>query len=136
MIVCCSLQALAYGGGGTTPCPPSDPKNKKMYKQHWAVYGKMFNFRRITLFCLEKRLSKHKMTIFSKNLGGQSPFVPPGYAYAFPPSKIFCFPPSEIHATVCRSAVLGSCPKFVIHPLLQSFHAWLHRIVTTSQSSH
>jgi len=26
----------------------------------------MFEFRRITLFCLEKRLSKHKMTIFSK----------------------------------------------------------------------
>jgi len=32
--------------------------------------GEMFDFRRITLFCLEKRLSKHKMTIFSKNLGG------------------------------------------------------------------
>jgi len=30
---------------------------------------KMFDFRRITLFCLEKRLSKHKMTIFSKHLG-------------------------------------------------------------------
>jgi len=28
----------------------------------------MFDFRRITLFCLEKRLSKHKVTIFSKNL--------------------------------------------------------------------
>jgi len=24
----------------------------------------MFDFRRITLFCLEKRLSKHKMTAF------------------------------------------------------------------------
>jgi len=30
----------------------------------------MFDFRRITLFCLEKRLSKHKMTVISKNLGG------------------------------------------------------------------
>jgi len=30
----------------------------------------MFDFRRITLFCLEKRFSKQKMTIFSKNLGG------------------------------------------------------------------
>jgi len=29
----------------------------------------MFDFRRIALFCLEKRLSRHKMTIFSKNLG-------------------------------------------------------------------
>jgi len=27
----------------------------------------MFHFRRIALFCLEKRLSKHKITIFSKN---------------------------------------------------------------------
>ena len=31
---------------------------------------KMYDFKRITLFGLEKRLSKHKMTIFSKNLGG------------------------------------------------------------------
>ena len=29
----------------------------------------MFDFRRITLFCSEKRLSKHKMTTFSKDLG-------------------------------------------------------------------
>ena len=34
----------------------SQPKN------WWA--GKMFDFRRITLFCLGKRLSKHKMTAF------------------------------------------------------------------------
>jgi len=45
--------------------------------------GKMFDFRRITLFCLEKRFSKHKMTVFSKNLvGGHGSFGPPGYAYA------------------------------------------------------
>ena len=31
--------------------------------------GKMLDFRQITLFYLEKRLSKHKMTIFSKTLG-------------------------------------------------------------------
>ena len=42
----------------------------------------MFDFRRITLFCLEKRLSKHRTTIVSKNLGGHGPFGPPGYAYA------------------------------------------------------
>jgi len=29
--------------------------------------GKVYDFRRITLFYLEKRLSKHKMTIFSKS---------------------------------------------------------------------
>jgi len=47
------------------------------------IWGaKMFDFRRMTLFCLEKRLSKHKMTIFSKNLGwGHGPFGPPDYAY-------------------------------------------------------
>jgi len=31
--------------------------------------AKMLDFRRITLFCLEKRLSKHKITTFSKNFG-------------------------------------------------------------------
>ena len=41
----------------------------------------MFDFRRITLFCLDKRLAKQKMTIFSKNLGVHGPFGPPGYAY-------------------------------------------------------
>jgi len=38
--------------------------------------AKMFYFRRITLFCLEKRLSKHKMSMFSKNLGGMAPLPP------------------------------------------------------------
>jgi len=37
----------------------------------------MFDFRRVTLFCFEKRLSEQKMTIFSKNLRAW----PPGYAY-------------------------------------------------------
>jgi len=37
----------------------------------------MFDFNRITLFYLEKRLSKHKMTIFSKHLGGKDPFALP-----------------------------------------------------------
>ena len=41
--------------------------------------GKMFDFWRITLFCSEKRLSKHKITIFSKNFRGTMPY--PGYAY-------------------------------------------------------
>jgi len=36
----------------------------------------------MTLFCLEKRFSKHKLTIFSKNFGGAWPlWPPPGYAY-------------------------------------------------------
>jgi len=42
----------------------------------------MFYFKRITLFCLKKRLPKHNMTILSKNLGrGYGPPAPPGYAY-------------------------------------------------------
>jgi len=50
--------------------------------------GKMFDFRRITLFCLEKRLLKHKMTMFSKNFGGAWPLLPPpGYAYGWAPLK-------------------------------------------------
>jgi len=43
----------------------------------------MLDFRRITLFCLEKCLSKHKITIFSKNFGGSHGPFPPGYAYGF-----------------------------------------------------
>ena len=46
----------------------SQPKN-------WGG-AKMFDFRQITLFSLEKRLSKHKMTIFSKNLGEHGLFRP------------------------------------------------------------
>jgi len=53
--------------------------------------GKMFDFRRITLFCLEKPLSKHRMTIFSRNLGGYGPFGPPGYAYGAK-SRLVDFP--------------------------------------------
>jgi len=45
----------------------------------------MFNFRRITLFCLEKRL-KHKMTIFSTNLGGgEAPLALPWLRLCFGP---------------------------------------------------
>jgi len=32
--------------------------------------AKLYDFRGITLFCSEKRLSKQKMTIFSKHFGG------------------------------------------------------------------
>ena len=39
--------------------------------------GKMFDFGRITLFCWEKRLSKHKITIFLKICWGQCLFAPP-----------------------------------------------------------
>jgi len=45
----------------------SQPKNLVGAKKFGV--GKMLDFRRITLFFLEKRLSKHKMTIFSENFG-------------------------------------------------------------------
>jgi len=58
----------------------SQPKN------FWG--SQMFDFRRITLFCFEKCLSKHKMTIFSVNfLRGMAPLSPPGYAYALSKTK-------------------------------------------------
>jgi len=36
----------------------------------------MFDFRRITLFCLEKRFSKHKMAIFQKFRGAMASLPP------------------------------------------------------------
>jgi len=49
---------------------------RKLGSQNFG-WGKMFDFRRITLFCPDKRLSKHKMTVFSKNLEvGHGPFAP------------------------------------------------------------
>jgi len=36
----------------------------------------MFDFSRITLFSLEKRPAKHKITVFSKNFWGMAPLVP------------------------------------------------------------
>jgi len=57
----------------------------------------MFDFRRITLFCLEKRLSKHKMTIFSKNVGVwplchalATPMVPGKPVAVFSSFVVFC----------------------------------------------
>ena len=37
----------------------------------------MFDIRWITLFCFEKHLSKHKITIFSKKFGRHGHFAPP-----------------------------------------------------------
>ena len=33
----------------------------------------MFDFRRVTVFCLGCRLSKHKLTMYVTNLGGMAP---------------------------------------------------------------
>ena len=56
----------------------------------------MFDFRRITLFCLEKRLSKNKMTVFSKNLGGVMTPLPP---LAMP--MVVCFLQSAFTSVFC-----------------------------------
>jgi len=57
-----------------------------VYCEYSAVHTKMFNFRRITLFCLEKRLSYHKMTIFATNLGeGIAPLALPWLRLCFGP---------------------------------------------------
>jgi len=37
MVINAKKSTLAYGGGGTVSWSPSDPKNKKMYKQYSAV---------------------------------------------------------------------------------------------------
>ena len=44
-------------------------------RKFWGA--KVYDFRGITLFYLEKCPSKHKMTIFSKNVGGMAPLAPP-----------------------------------------------------------
>ena len=38
--------------------------------------AKMFDFRRVRVFCLGCRLPKHEMTIHAKNSGGMAPWAP------------------------------------------------------------
>jgi len=61
----------------TDPCW-SKPEDSKQWRGQPKNLGapKMFDFRRMTLFCFEKRLSKHKMTILSENLGGMDLLSP------------------------------------------------------------
>jgi len=68
--------------------------------------GKMFDFRRITLFCLETRLSKGKMNIFCKNLEGAWPFWPP-------------------LATPMKSSALMIFASLKFHPVLPNFCFYL-----------
>ena len=74
---------------------------------------KMFDFRRIALFCCEKRLSRHKMTIFSRNFGGAWPlWLSLGYAYDYTAERTIveafrkvrdCLTVNELHHTVIYS---------------------------------
>jgi len=60
--------------------------------------AKMFDFRRKTAFCLEKRLSKHKMTIFLKILWGAWLLWPP---LATPMYKV---PEKNIYQSIFQKA--------------------------------
>ena len=60
---------------------PARDRTSGVASPNFFLGGKMFDFRRITLFCFEKRFSKHKMTMYSKNLFGSMAPLPPGYAY-------------------------------------------------------
>ena len=73
---CAATHDIAIWSASTSLQWRSQPKN--------LGGGEVYDFRRITLFCLEKRPSKHKMTVFSEHLGGAWPLSPPplGYAYA------------------------------------------------------
>jgi len=75
----------------------------------------MFDFRRITLFCLEKCLSKHKMTMFSKNVGGHGHFGPPDYAYdlvdVFVSVEFFTYFEIVHRACISRIDILSSVAR-------------------------
>jgi len=70
----------------------------------------MLDFRRITLFCLEKRLSKHKMTMFSKNWGGMAPLDPLATAMIGHSLKIWA-PLSNLFATPDVPSWLRACSR-------------------------
>ena len=101
------------------------------------VGGKMFDFRRITLFCLEKRLSKHKMTIFSKNLGGHGPFSPP-LALATPMHtllllKILCFRSMQ---GISSCLLLQSSRQWALGSNAAGFAARLSSLSRVAQINH
>jgi len=56
--------------------------------------AKMFDFRRITLFCLGYRLPKHKMTIYAKNVVGYAPCAPLATPMLHADCKRVCWVPA------------------------------------------
>ena len=78
----------------------------------------MFDFRRITLFCSEKHLSKHKMTICSENLGGHGPFGHPLAMPMGPPNALRFLPHKG------NSLCYGKCQKLrLVGAAMLLFHA-------------
>jgi len=76
--------------------------------------AKMFDFRRITLFCLEKRFSKNKLLYFLKIWGDMAPLIPPVYAYdSIPPvAKIHCNALSTVDKFCYFGSVVTSTNSF------------------------
>ena len=115
-----------WRGVATVPWPsPQTLKIKNVYTvfgsvycQYSAVYTKMFNFRQITLFCLEKHFSKHKMTIFSTNLGG-------GMASLTLPWLRICF---ALPRKFSAYATDYNCLLFIIIPPVTDVHVMLKKI--------
>jgi len=96
--------------------PRMSPAWIQWHSQSKKLGGQIFDFKRITLFCLEKRLSKHKMTIFSKNfLGGMSPLAPPGCAYAWIWSPFGVKPECYTLTNPSSSACIATEPSNFAH---------------------
>jgi len=81
------------------------------------VGAKMLDFRQITLFCLESRLSKHKMTIRFKNLGGamalQAPLATPMY------TNNWLYPYQSLLEALLELEALGLSPhSLLVNPAL------------------
>ena len=75
----------------------------------------MFDFRRITSFCLEIRLSKHKMTICSKHWGGMVLLAAPWLrlcSEAVPLQIFLFFPYFFVPRKICFKQIFKkkSCP--------------------------
>jgi len=87
--------------------------------------AKIVDFRRIALFCLEKRLSKLKMTIFSENFGGHGP---PGYAFVTGINLLRCFS-QRILSPYCRNERPGN-PVLISSQELFKFFFILFRSTT------
>jgi len=73
-----------HGPGGATTPPTSGVASPKIWGGSFGVQNVWF-LANNTIFFI-KRLSKHKITIFSKHFGGHGPFGPPGYAYVSDPA--------------------------------------------------
>jgi len=79
--------------------------------------AKMFDFRRITIFCLECRLSKHKMTRYVKNVGGRGhPWLRLWTVYIREPYA--CGPCISVNRTPVNRTPVKSCEPYACEPYI------------------